>query len=89
METLLKIATITALIVEIGDCDEIQLTLDGFIKTLTTLKEIDPTNIASIILTPAELECELGEAYRQGKKDGKEDFEKEVEVAPQVELNKN
>jgi hypothetical protein len=38
MNALLKIATITNLIAEIGDCDEIHFTLDGFIKVITDLK---------------------------------------------------
>jgi len=42
MNALLKIATITNLVAEIGDCDKIQLTLDDIIKHLTALKEIEP-----------------------------------------------
>jgi hypothetical protein len=38
MNTLNKIATITNLVAEIGDCDEIQFSLDGFIKVLKDLK---------------------------------------------------
>lgn len=38
MNSLIKIATITNLVAEIGDCDEVQFSLDGFIKVLTELK---------------------------------------------------
>lgn len=38
MNALVKIATITNLVAEIGDCDEVQYSLDGFVKVLTDLK---------------------------------------------------
>ena len=38
MNALVKIATITNLVAEIGDCDEVQYSLDGFIKVLNDLK---------------------------------------------------
>lgn len=38
MNAMLKIATLTNLVAEIGDCDEIQYSLDGFIKVLSDLK---------------------------------------------------
>lgn len=39
INSLSKIATIINLVAEIGDCDELQFSLDGFIKVLTELKE--------------------------------------------------
>jgi len=38
MNALTKIATITTLVAEIGDCDEIQFSLNAFVKVLTDLK---------------------------------------------------
>lgn len=38
MNALLKIATIANLVAEIGDCDELQFSLDGFVNVLTELK---------------------------------------------------
>lgn len=38
MSSFMKLATITRLIAEIGDCDELQYSLDGFVKILEDLK---------------------------------------------------
>ena len=73
MNALAKLATITMLIAECGDTDEVQFELDGIITNLTNLRDVlgyeDRTLIA---YTKDELEGQLGEAYREGLRTGKE-----------------
>jgi hypothetical protein len=58
MNTLSQISTITSLVAEIGVCDELTLTLQGFIKTLQDLKKAVSNPAPKEEKEPEEERCE-------------------------------
>jgi hypothetical protein len=85
MNAILKVATITNLIAEIvvmdKDTTSLNVELDFLISHLTKYKKTCAECVVAeslITLTPAELALGLSEAYREGKKDGREETETEL-----------
>lgn len=92
MNAIKNLSKITALVAELSSTHssydwEMNEILETCIKTLELLQKCNPDkpNEKKIVLTPAELDLELSEAYREGKKDGIAEVETEINAVEEEE----
>lgn len=92
MNAIKNLSKITALVAELSSthssCDwELNYTLETCINSLELLQKCNPDkpNEKLVVLTQEQLDTKLGEAYREGKKDGIAEVETEINAVEEEE----
>jgi len=88
MSALQKISTLTSLIAEIGECDEINFALDGAIKIFTEMKTAIARPPQPTLITAADEDVPIAQIIRNKVAEKKKIVKKKVEADKQEKIVK-